>query len=164
MVGLGKIWFSEMVICPARIYWEPMEKIKKWCALPYPDHPNGCPNLPDCKYFKEGRAEKIIHSTKLRIVWAQFDIEAYAAKMKKVKPTWTDRQCRNLLYWQQTLRKKLENYIHEEFGRRARIYWGAEGAGVNFVKTMKDIGVELDKFNDLKTVRMIALVSTNELW
>ena len=164
MVSLGLLEFVHREITVDELYWEPMEKIKKWCALPYPDHKDGCPNLPDCKHFKKGRGHQILESTKLHLVVAVFDIEAYAKKMKRVHPTWTDRQCRNLLYWQQTLRKKLEGFIHEELGQRARIYWGAEGAGVNFIRTMKHFGIELDKFNDLKTVRMIALVSTNELW
>ena len=83
MVGLGQLEFVRREITVDELYWEPMEKIKKWCAKPYPDHPKGCPNLPDCKHFKRGRDQQILNATKLHLVVAVFDLETYAKKMKK---------------------------------------------------------------------------------
>jgi len=37
----------------------------------------------------------------------EFDLKSHAEKMKEKHPHWTERQCRNLLYWQNGVRSRL---------------------------------------------------------
>jgi hypothetical protein len=39
---------------------------------------------------------------------------------------------------------------------------GAEGGGINFYRTMKKLGIKLDRMNDLHTVRVVAIVIKRE--
>ena len=116
-----------------------------WCTLPYPDHPKGCPNFPDCVMAKPH-----IHSTNLLdrswyAVLEEFDLKKHAEEMKKKHPNWSDRQCRNLLYWQNgvrsRLRKKTESYINPLSDDI--ILEIPEACGINMIETMSKAGIKI---------------------
>lgn len=156
-----------------------------WCKLPYHGHPNGCPNA-------NGTCTKGISFAKLmpklgeqintmRTHWItyqwyavveEFDLKNHAAKMKEKHPDWTDRQCRNLLYWQNGVRSRLE--------KKAKIYrkqlatepsgfchdWAChlieipEAHGVNVFETMAKVGVILQRNPDI--VKKVMFIGINQ--
>lgn len=124
-----------------------------WCKLPYPSHPNGCPNFGK----KEGGPPSAPSFNDLVefpcfLVYKQFDLEAQEKKLLAKHPKWSKRQARCCLYWQ---RGVVQDVMHEaiEFlcekecttGDTYEIVKNPEGAGVNLFKTCKIHGLELDR-------------------
>lgn len=149
------------------IKWKPIEMIKEWCEMSYPRHPHGCPNVPGCRYYRWFLPQQLRKKSRLFLVWIEFDLDAQAIRMKAKHPTWTEAQCRNLLYWQKTVRRDLREGVRRKFrvSRNAiknYLYEGAEGGGVDFYLTMRGIGIYLDRMNDLHTVRVIGIFAISE--
>jgi hypothetical protein len=65
--------------------------------------------------------------------------------MKKKHPNWSERQCRNLLYWQNgvrsRLRKKTESYINPLSDDI--ILEIPEACGINMIETMSKAGIKI---------------------
>jgi hypothetical protein len=120
-----------------------------WCTLPYPGHPHGCPNYPECIESRPHFSEYPI------LTWTavveRFDLALHARKMKIKHPLWSRRQCRNLLYWQGGVRKRLR----EKARKIARPVMGdiileiPEANGVDVYKTMENHGLKLERDPDI---------------
>ena len=167
MIDPKDLKYHSFVIKFEDLEWEPMETIESWCRLIYPGHPKGCPMVATCTWKKRGPLqEKFKGYRELRIFYVEMELEPYAAKMKEKHPDWSERKCKNLLYWQKTLRKALCEYVWKELGLKwaHSTYLHAEGGGVNFYKTMRKFGIELDLPKALHTVRNIAVVGIKEEW
>ena len=92
------------------------DQASRWCRLPYPDHPKGCPNYGKAEkcppeapaagdYFDLSRPTWLVHS--------EFNLSSHIARMEKKHPEWTLKQCRCVLYWQPTSRRQLKYRIKE---------------------------------------------------
>lgn len=123
-------------------------RAREWCKLPYPGHPNGCPNYgkkddcpPKCKKIEEVFNLELPHW--LSIV--EFNLGEWANRMKEKHPKWTDKQCRCCLYWQGSVRKELRQSCDFFTG----LYWGTiytlcpEAMGLNVIKTLKRRGFKI---------------------
>lgn len=121
-----------------------------WCTLPYPNHKNGCPN-----YGNKQGCPPLAHTfhdmieNPFYLVIQEFDLLAHVQKMKTRHPEWTERQCRNVLYWQ----KRVVKLLREKSWELARKKGGKyivleipEANGVNVFKTCLNIGIELETF------------------
>ena len=129
-----------------------------WCALSYPGHPKGCPNFPWCpakhKDFKTIEGNYVWYA-----VIEEFDLASHAEKMKRIHPAWSERQCRNLLYWQGLLRVRLERKAMEvkfKFKPPGVILNIPEACGIDVFETMSRIGVKIDRYPDV--VRKVMLI------
>jgi len=138
------------------LYFEDLETIKSWCRLPYRNY-KGCRNAKDCSYFRNDLQEVLREHKRLYLVWCDWNLEEYAIRMKKKHPEWSDRNCRNLLRWQSSLKSTLRKFIESRM-MGCTPYWNAEGGGVNFYRTMPKFGVPLELPRDLKKVRLIVVV------
>lgn len=128
-----------------------------YCKTPYPNHPNGCPNYPDC-IFKHPSFATIPKDHTWFAIIEEFDLRAHAKNMLVKHPHWTDRQCRNPLYWQGGVRKRLMDKARKFKGD----YLGwildiPEACGVEVFETMKLAGVHLEKTHP-ETVKKVMLV------
>lgn len=137
-------------------------RAREWCKLPYPGHPKGCPNIgekPDCPPKAPLVEDWLDLSRPHWFIIEDFDISAFAERMKEKHPDWTDRQCRCVLYWQNIPRKHLREAI-EDF---QRMHPGTistllpEAMGVHVIKTARELGVPI-KAKPNGTVFKIALV------
>ncbi len=142
------------------------EDIGKWCQLPYPNHPKGCPN-----YGRKGCPPGTPSITKVMdlkksvyIAFSEFDLDAHAQRMKELHPKWTRKQCRCVLYWQETSRKQMRGRAE-----KAKGFTGAdlvlagpkncpEAYGVNVYATCSRVGLRLEKIRGLKICRHVALI------
>jgi len=117
----------------------------KWCALPYPGHKKGCPNLSKGCLENVTFFDKYYDLTKpVYAVYMSFDVGAHAKRMKQKYPNWSERQCYNLLYWQPKARKQFRPIVMD-FCKEYPDYYicSPEGMGVDVVATMKRVGIEL---------------------
>jgi len=135
------------------------------CCLPYPlphpDHPLGCPNFPRCR--DKYPDFKTLEGYEWYAVVEEFDLKSHAERMKKKHPNWTERQCRNLLYWQKGVQKKLKDkaikftaekrFLGDNFSLLLEV---PEACGIDLFATMEKVGVKLQRNPDL--VRKIMLV------
>lgn len=134
-----------------------------WCRLPYPGHPRGCPNYgkkSECPPRAERIGEYLDLQKPLFLVHSEFNVLAQAARMHKRHPKWTDRQCRNLLYWQATSRRQL----HDRAARAAKLLGTdlftvtPEAMGVNVFATTRLAGLKLDPTRSVNICRHVALL------
>jgi len=133
---------------------------KAWCELPYPGHPKGCPNYPSkCNFTKVEEYYDLSKPHWFSII--EFNIGQFAAKMKAVHPEWSDRQCRCVLYWQNGVRKLLNDECKQFIGAKNLIcHKVPEAMGVNVMLTMrKSLGLNI-AIKPVYTVRKIALIGS----
>jgi len=121
--GVLIAWLKDVVV---------EERVRKWCLLPYPGHPHGCPNYgnrelcpPKARMFYELVQPPYV------LVAVLFDLNAHVQRMKERHPKWTDRQLRCLLYWQGHVAKKLEEICNRVKQEDSFIVYCPDGAGVN---------------------------------
>lgn len=125
-----------------------------WCCLPYPGHRRGCPNYPKCIEKRKDFNE--YSPLKWYAVVIEFDLKEHASIMRKRHPEWTEKQCRNLLYWQGRIRYQLKRMVNEFKNPNDIILDIPEACGINLFMTMKKHGLILKPRPDL--VRKIMLV------
>jgi len=76
--------------------------------------------------------------------------------MKEKLPHWTERQCRNLLYWQPTVKKELRRVVEEEYPD-CKVTYIPEAMGVNVFLTCQKLGIPIER-NPQHYVHKIAMV------
>lgn len=129
-------------------------KSRDWCKLPYPGHPYGCPNYgnrPDCPPIIDVFENLWDMSKPFDAVVCTFDMKHHIERMLSIHPDWTDRQCRCCLYWQNGVRKELNNaiitqkavYLHSVRSSSVNATLLPEAQGVNVFATMRQIGVKI---------------------
>lgn len=139
---------------------------KEWCKIPYPNHPKGCPNYYGKCFCGGAKPIKMIDtfmdtSQPIYIVYVEFDLAAHVEKMRIKHPTWTERQLRNVLYWQGAQRAKLRRKVTEAIkitGLKAPIPCMPEEHGVNVFATCAKSGLKLEPIKDLKICRHIYFI------
>jgi len=152
---------EDLVIVPLKTY-------RSWCTIPYPGHPKGC------SMWNKGKRciqttrkmhtfdEFFDRSAPMWFVWIEYDLGAWARKMKERHSDWSERQCRNVLYWQ-AAEKKRRNKFFEQFIIKRRLkgkYAGiTEGFCINVYATCRNAGLILDPIKDIQIVRKIILAA-----
>jgi len=116
-----------------------------WCTKYYKGHPKGCPNYPKC--IKSKPHFNTFQGYFWFAVVEPFDLKTHAENMKEKHPKWSERQCRNLLYWQNgvrsSLKKKAERFAFPLMGDI--ILDIPEANGVQVFDTMEKHGLVLEK-------------------
>jgi predicted metal-binding protein len=121
-----------------------------WCTLPYPNHKSGCPNYgkkKTCPPFTQS-FQNIIQGPYFLVI-QEFDIQAHSKKMRLKHPHWSEKQCRNLLYWQKGLNKKLKDKSYElanKMGDDFIVLEIPEANGVDVFKTCQNMNIELQRY------------------
>jgi len=133
-----------------------------WCMAPYPNHPRGCPNFPKCC---ESRPDfKEFEGYDWLAVIEEFDLKTHAEKMKEKHPGWTERQARCVLYWQNSVRKRLrekaQGIMYPLMGDI--LLDVPEACGVNLFATMAKHDIYLKTNPDLvKKIMLVGKVRLN---
>ncbi len=128
-----------------------------WCRSPYYNHPRGCPNFPKC-IQKRPDFKSIEKEYNWFAVMEMFDLKHHAEEMKRKHPHWSERQCKNPLYWQGSVRKRLRDKAIAVKGDI--ILDIPEACGINVFETMAQIGIILERKPDL--VRKVMLVGVKK--
>lgn len=154
-------YFPNWIIPLKKVYHS--NNVRDWCKLPYPGHSKGCPNYgckskcpPISPYFTElFDLEKDIY-----FIFSEFDLEGHINSMKIKHPNWTDKQLRNVLYWQGKARKELRNRIWQarKFIDFDCISITPESNGVNVYRTCAHHGLLLNRIKGLKINKFFAIV------
>lgn len=139
-------------------------RVKTWCGLPYPGHPRGCPNYggtrPHCPHNSPYITEVLDLKKPVYLVFSEFDLAAHVEVMRAKHFDWTDRQLRNVLYWQRRSKKQAmirAVEIARIVGANKLIPMG-ESYGVQLYKTCAHVGLKLERIKGLKICRHVVLV------
>lgn len=150
-----------MIIKKVKITYRP-EMQCKWCVMPYPRHPKGCPRFgkkEECPPRSKIVNEIFDLSKPMYIIGFRFNINKHMAKLKKRHPNWSDSQLRCILYWQPKVRKKLKLII-EQFKEKypnLEVDIKPEAKAVDVTATMKSVGIILDWSSNAKYVWQVAI-------
>jgi hypothetical protein len=183
-------------LLPDQIVIDERARDGTWCALPYPNHKKGCPNIgregcppiapkfediADPPYYAvvvpfnlKEHAEKMLKKSEQRRDEYFKKAKAEAKEndtfidMTKAPKIWTDRQCRNVLYWQGGVRKKLKEQayklkeqLEDAFGGNFLVLEIPEANGVNVFTTMFKAGRRM-QVNKPDIVHKVMIVVRNK--
>jgi len=123
--------------------------VRAYCKLPYPGHPQGCPNFNkrDICPPKAPLIDKIIDISKpVYCIINRFDLNAHASAMRARHPNWSEKQIFCCLYWQGKARKQLRLKVNDFLGSHPDYIalYCPEGSGVDLVATVKQFGLEFE--------------------
>lgn len=113
----------------------------RWCTLPYPNHPNGCPNYnknPLCPPNTQILDYKLDNYNAFYLVYAKFQLSEYIKEMLEKHPGWFYRQASCVLYWQGSVKRCIKTILKIIFRKNPdnQFYIFASGSG--FKKVLCD--------------------------
>lgn len=122
-------------------------KAREWCLLPYPNHPNGCPNY-GRKWYCPPNAPLIdtwLGSYKeAKLICIEFNLKEHMEEMLRRHPHWSSRQARCLLYWQPRVNRDLEGATwYFAPNRLDGITYCPEAMGLNVIATAQAVGLPI---------------------
>jgi len=137
--------------------------VRGYCTLPYPGHPKGCPMFgkrPECPPQAPRFFDYFDTCDPFTAIVFMFDLGHHAARMKYRHPEWSDRQCRNPLYWQGGIRKALKFQCKRIAKRGQDFTLIPEAMGMDVIATMRqhDIIIEFPVRDIVKKVAFIGTV------
>ena len=135
---------------------------RAWCLIPYPGHSKGCPNFnrrETCPLKAPLVGEYFDLSRKMWFVIASFNLNKHAMRMKERHPGWSDRQARCCLYWQGSVRKRLNQAVAEALAQDPGLVVTncPEAMGVDVFTTMEAVGQPIER-DPVCYVRKVAMV------
>jgi predicted metal-binding protein len=145
---IGEIEREFFVRGPIQVICQP-KGFNRWCTLPYPDHPNGCPNFgkfKDCPPFAPYFLD--IYKPELYVAFMRFNFEEYLQRKNEIHPDWTQRALRNPRHFQTHLGSKLRDFVNTkltepEFENFQAVH-SPEAMGINMHLTVRNAGIELE--------------------
>ena len=135
---------------------------KDWCRLPYPGHPKGCPNYgtkEGCPPNTPMLGDMFDLDSPVLLVIVKFDLAAHMTAMWAAHPDWTDRQARCCLYWQGSVRKRLNEAVGGLLAWYENLTCNScpEALGLNVLRTLNLMGIPARK-NPKRYVYKVALL------
>lgn len=128
----------------SKIIYNEQARSGEWCCKEYSNHKYGCPNFPKC-INQRIDFNNVRFSYHWYAVIEEFNLQEHAEIMKTKHPKWTERQCRNLLYWQGSVRKKLKEKVIVLKGDIVLDI--PEANGIHVFNTMENHGIGLERIN-----------------
>jgi hypothetical protein len=142
------------------------KRVFGFCLLPYPGHPKGCPNYgkvfnrispcpPNTKYYPDFFDLRVYAGILI------LDFAAYLKMMSVRHPVWTDRQLKNVLYWQKHYRKLLSDFMLQKSSDFPdyEIINSPETMGVNVFATLVKAGFK-PEVKPTKTIHLVSFFSS----
>lgn len=136
---------------------------RSMCIRPYHNHPKGCPNFgkkegcpPNIPMF-----DQVYDLTKpIYLIINEFNLLEHVENMRKIHPDWSSYQLYNSRYWQGksiSINKKVSYAWLNEHPNLVLTNW-VENMGVDLVKTLKQVDIDLVFKEKLKIARRISCV------
>ncbi|MCK5015297.1 MAG: hypothetical protein KAS66_15920 [Candidatus Omnitrophica bacterium] len=135
-------------------------KCRGFCKIPYYNHPKGCPSFgkyehcpPQAPLVKDA----FDFSQEMYFVIEEFNLKRHVERMHIRHPHWSLRQCRNLLYWQGGVRKRLRTKTEEFIERRNNGMTYTllpEAMGVMVINTAIALGIPIERTPENKVIKI----------
>lgn len=126
---------------------------RNFCKIPYHGHKNGCPNYGKSEICppKICLIKDFINLNKpIWFIIEEFNLKNHVEKMKINHPDWSYTQLKNLLYWQNGVRKNLkiktEKFINNHIDKNKLIYTLIpEAMGVMVIDTALNLNIPIER-------------------
>lgn len=159
---IGEIGREFFVRGPIEVACKP-KGFNRWCTLPYPRHPNGCPNFgkrescpPLAPYFLD------LFKPEVYVAFMRFNFEEFLERKRQLHPDWTTKALRNPRHFQGHLDSKLKGFVisklNEPDFESFRAVYNPEAMGVNIHLTARRAGIELE-WPPRKNMYRIAIIA-----
>ncbi len=172
----GLLTINCVEILPETIHFT--KKTRLWCRLPYPDHPNGCPNYnnnPVCPPNAPFLSNITDNYNYFYLITGRFNLLSYKESMLQRHPKWSERQATCVLYWQGSAKRHIKDFVKEIYSehpensffllssgsgykrldiQQEKIY-SMEAAGIDVFKTLRKNSIKFE----LKPKRFVLLVN-----
>lgn len=123
------------------------------CYYPYPDHPKGCINIDKCRNLNVPYFGTLLHNGDYRyyyLIYLNFDFKRYKELRKNGNPGFfnTENRLKCLLYWQNSLKKIIKDFIEALWKQNNGFYvlGCGSGFGLSFQKrvaSMEAVGINV---------------------
>jgi len=133
-------------------------QVRDLCHYPYPDHPQGCPNIEKCRkstvpYFKY--LVKQGNYTRFYLVYILINFKKYLEIRQIQNPEFfnSERKLKCLIYWQNSIKSILKDYFERlhEVGNKFYVLGCGSGFSLSFQKVVSSMeNVCINVFSTLK--------------
>ncbi len=160
------------------------KKTHIWCTLPYPGHPKGCPNYKKnllCPPYTKIMENCLKNYNYFYLIYAVFNLYRYKNYMLKKHPNWTERKASCLLYWQNSVKKILKDFITNLYlnnpncslylfcsgsGLKSKSFkqetvYSMEAVGINVINTLIKNGINIE-IKPKKIVHIVNLLCSDK--
>lgn len=140
------------------------DRVGKWCQLPYPNHPSGCPNhgkKSHCPPLAPIAYDFFDFNKRLWFLITDFDFASYIEAMQIAHPLWSERRLRCLLYWQGQIRAIQRQQIANFRQEHPDVVFTQlpEAMHINVFLTLRHLKIEFET-NPKKRVLKVALIGS----
>lgn len=148
-----------------------------WCRMPYPGHPDGCPNWGNnnlCPPKMKRKDDRIRKYNYIYLVTAEFNFARYIKLRRVEHPDWTRNQVNCCLYYQSAVKKILADFIRNLADSNCFILGSGSGfklfgkglpspeaIGIDVFTTMKRLGRPLER-NPERKILFVSVVCSNK--
>lgn len=137
-------------------------RTREWCKLPYPKHPQGCPNYrkkDECPPHAPMISDFIDLQKPHFFAIHAFDLTAFSERMKQEHPTWSDKKSKCPRYWQNHVESMLERKIKRKIKLNEIYTFRPEAMGGNIFRTLLSFGFPI-RPNPQEIVFKVGLIGT----
>lgn len=144
-------------------------RVGHWCQLPYPSHPNGCPNHGKksyCPPFAPIAYDFFNFNKRHWFLITDFDFTSYIEIMQKAHPSWSEKRLRCLLYWQGQLRATQRQQIADFRQQHPDIVFTQlpEAMNINVLLTLHHLKVNFETKPKKKVLKITLVGYQNTNW
>jgi len=157
-------WYEDIFFAwydvTGRIFITP--KTREWCKLPYPGHPQGCPNYgkkDECPPHAPIVSDFIDLTKPHFFAIHAFDLKAFSERMTKDHLTWSNRKSKCSRYWQGHVNSLLKREIEKKIGKNQIYTLVFEAMSGNIFRTLLSLGIPIRR-NPQEIVFKVALIGT----
>ncbi len=138
------------------------DRVDHWCQLPYPGHPEGCPNHGEKSHCPPSSpvAHDFFDLNKRHwFLITEFDFASYIQIMQIRHPEWSERRLRCVLYWQNQVRTIQRQQIttFRQYHPNTVFTQLPEAMHLNILLTLRHLKIDFET-KPKKKVLKIALV------
>ena len=138
----------------------------KWCQLPYPSHPHGCPNYGQCNYCPPYAPVISDFFDLTKPHWflvTEFDLAAHIEAFQIRHPLWSERRLKCVLYWQNQVRSIQRQQIAEfRLGHPSTVFTQLpEAMNTNVLRTLQALQINFETKPRRKVLKVALLGDMN---
>lgn len=173
--------FTTHVSADSILFTKSEKQRNRWCQMPYPGHPKGCPNFgrsPTCPPQVGMRPDILVTYDIFILTYAIFDFKNYQQQRweetQDNREYWNENRIKCNLYWQSSVKKLMKKFIQRKFCSKSNIkypkfgelfgagsgFWNRpslEAVGINVFSTLKKNNICYE-IKPMTTITMVALI------
>ena len=134
----------------------------QWCKLPYPNHPDGCPNYGQrnyCPPYAPLVSDFFDFSKQYWFLITEFDLAAHVDAFRIKQPSWSERRLKCVLYWQNKVRSiQRQQIIEFRLAHPNTVFTQLpEAMNTNVLRTLQSLRINFETKPEKKVLKVALL-------